>query len=960
MPPRQQRRDSLTYQAPSRHHSSSRHQPFRPPQPEGQDLATSLPSTGHQLHPADLRDPSARSIQQNLPTQPGPTNHPLASFPVPLRSAWASPTAAPSAPPSISGPPFSGGPQTMSAANTIVPPGAYLAVPQYQQFQVQPQYQVTYAQNQQGQYTPRGYEHPLPQDHGIKRAKSPSRSQQYFEAGMNPGQSHLGGHAHLSGQAHLHRKNLSLSSHLDTISFSDNRRPAQHNFRIPNVAATPSIFGPTVSVDRIGPNSSHNIPSGPQNPTHGGRVNNERGDLQSFHNADMLLQLLIPQLIDVDVYNFSDFLKTVLVKCGMFLPLDEFYNMLYNPELYPKLLRGSMLSIRIDKSPPKPYIEVGAQVLYRILEVFKDPNSTAAEETAPGFPKSRLAAINFHELSRSFLAMKIIMDTIREVKSREAPAERNSMPRLLIYRAYYVICKKLISEYPTSNNSTSLQQKLILGPSKLGKLIKLVFPDLISKRLGPRTDSKFHYLGIEWNYDIIDDDILSLCSLDTPKIDEIFKNRRKSDRNLAVKKSRQSSSTSDRLRTDKSDGRSDSIPLDSRTPEVPSIMSAPMGTAEMTSPPAEVRKLSPYTFCTATSQYPKKDCTPDLYNLPCSEQPELSWMKPIKLIGAKYIERCGLNYDEFYSSLIDQNKMCEPSWLTKTVVERLKELLSTDGLTPEEQRRMQLTVLFSVLTKTLADFTATDLEDVKMSESRFRGSMGHMLKNFEHESSVVQGLDRVHVRIFLSILSRINMFCGLISTMISGNIVEEVLDELRKDLAEFLTAKDKDDGFTSVERFFFQGLIYSFEAYGGKAEFIENPTTERIALFVHDVTHHMSEVTAKIHDALLSVAGLICNLLGAEKQCLSFQIFGGTAAIIHADCFSHPLIRQIPLPVFTALAGFVCTGMEKASFQMYSRRTPELSRETFKIWWVFSLAVQVYIGLMAEIVAMGDYVAALE
>ncbi|ODV97483.1 hypothetical protein PACTADRAFT_47394, partial [Pachysolen tannophilus NRRL Y-2460] len=55
-------------------------------------------------------------------------------------------------------------------------------------------------------------------------------------------------------------------------------------------------------------------------------------------------------------------------------------------------------------------------------------------------------------------------------------------PRSLVYAAYQMLCEKANVEP--------------IGQSGLGKLLKIAFPTVATKRLGVRGYSKYHYVGI--------------------------------------------------------------------------------------------------------------------------------------------------------------------------------------------------------------------------------------------------------------------------------------------------------------------------------------------------------------------------------------------------------------------------------------------------------------------------------
>ncbi|CAI5759654.1 unnamed protein product [Candida verbasci] len=219
-----------------------------------------------------------------------------------------------------------------------------------------------------------------------------------------------------------------------------------------------------------------------------------------------ILQDLKSKLSTVDGSNINSYLLQVILKANSPYLLDDFYNLLYNERILPRS------DFKLDKTNinTSPGITT---IFESILNHFKNLDSLNLK-------------INYHELLRNFLAIKILKDVLVQLNLNEIDEPQNySIPRLSIYKVYYIICQKLICIYPSSTNSIPEQQKLILGQSKLGKLIKLVYPNLLIKRLGSRGESKYHYLGVLWNENIINDDIRSLCdNHELNDLNEIFNN----------------------------------------------------------------------------------------------------------------------------------------------------------------------------------------------------------------------------------------------------------------------------------------------------------------------------------------------------------------------------------------------------------------------------------------------------
>lgn len=169
---------------------------------------------------------------------------------------------------------------------------------------------------------------------------------------------------------------------------------------------------------------------------------------------------------------------------------------------------------------------MAVDLINQLLNVFKNPNLLIEYFPNLEDKDNKLVNINYHELLRTFLAIKILYDILIQLQlSDEDDPQHYTIPRLSIYKTYYIICQKLIASYPSASNTRNEQQKLILGQSKLGKLIKLVYPNLLIKRLGSRGESKYNYLGVMWNENIVQHEIKQLCEdHDLNDLGEIFNN----------------------------------------------------------------------------------------------------------------------------------------------------------------------------------------------------------------------------------------------------------------------------------------------------------------------------------------------------------------------------------------------------------------------------------------------------
>lgn len=312
---------------------------------------------------------------------------------------------------------------------------------------------------------------------------------------------------HVSALRQHQKNNLSISSHLTLFSLSGNNPPP-----LPPQQPQPQ---------------QHPLQHHPQplQPILSGSSSSEETKRTDKENSAILNELLF-NLTSVDGSNINSFLLTMLRKINLPFTLDDFYNLLYN-DRQRSLLDNISYQNKIDKTVVSSNTnEMAVDLINQLLNVFKNPNLLIEYFPNLEDKDNKLVNINYHELLRTFLAIKILYDILIQLQlSDEDDPQHYTIPRLSIYKTYYIICQKLIASYPSASNTRNEQQKLILGQSKLGKLIKLVYPNLLIKRLGSRGESKYNYLGVMWNENIVQHEIKQLCEdHDLNDLGEIFNN----------------------------------------------------------------------------------------------------------------------------------------------------------------------------------------------------------------------------------------------------------------------------------------------------------------------------------------------------------------------------------------------------------------------------------------------------
>ena len=220
--------------------------------------------------------------------------------------------------------------------------------------------------------------------------------------------------------------------------------------------------------------------------------------------SEDILESLLRELGIINGTNVNYFLLRLLQKLGSSIALDEFYQHLYGVK--PVFNVGE--KYRIDKSKEETDI-YALKTVDMALEIFRSPMSIYNILPHSIEQQITILSVNYQELLRNFLAIKFLKNSLIVVPDDEGSLE-HSISRLAIYKTYIIVCQKLVLQYPLQGLSDD-QLNLVLGQSKFGKLLKLVYPNLVVKRLGSRGDSKYHYLGIRWNQYIMTDEIKNIC-----------------------------------------------------------------------------------------------------------------------------------------------------------------------------------------------------------------------------------------------------------------------------------------------------------------------------------------------------------------------------------------------------------------------------------------------------------------
>lgn len=155
-----------------------------------------------------------------------------------------------------------------------------------------------------------------------------------------------------------------------------------------------------------------------------------------------------------------------------------------------------------------------------VLQNLRPPIVESYSSSGKSIHNLQLFSMDFDQVIRTFLAIKIILDSIRKSSNEQ---KENSLSRDSVYKVYYIVWHKNIQN--SSRSWKFLQQKYpVFSLTQMGKIMKSIYPGINMKRLGRRGNSKFHYLGFQWNESVVDVDVIGLLSLSLLDLERHFKN----------------------------------------------------------------------------------------------------------------------------------------------------------------------------------------------------------------------------------------------------------------------------------------------------------------------------------------------------------------------------------------------------------------------------------------------------
>lgn len=714
-------------------------------------------------------------------------------------------------------------------------------------------------------------------------------------------------------------------------------------------------------------------------------------------NDTSIINELLISLTNVDGSNINNYLLSLLVRLNLPFPIDDFYNLLYNNDR-----AGSLIQLdqpqKLDKTPVDRNNELVIRTITQLLNIFKRPDLLLDMLPNLEDKENKLVSINYHELLRSFLAIKVLFDILIQLPlSSDDDPQNYTIPRLSIYKTYYIICQKLILTYPSSSNTTNEQQKLILGQSKLGKLIKLVYPNLLIKRLGSRGESKYNYLGVIWNDKIINDEIARLCeNNDLLELTEIFKGEQMMPRTSIsgpVKKVHRRSSSKGKVKLEHIKRTSVDHGYPGKSGVIEPVLPPPLATSTESSNQISSPSLS---FIKPFLRYPQDENFTALND-------EENWFNEIRL--QVYSSHTVINRDMIHQIFLDSSNLSTNSSLLDNLLEMLMKPIDVLNNEPNIDLNLYLIIIVEILPYLMLIKSSTNINFLK----NLRLNLLHLINNLNPNIKKLnlKTFSINNSSIFLVLVKKLINLNDLLITFIKLIIKDDTTSIMSTDIETFLKVnssqsasgvkledQDEDSFFLNLNanlsnslgdlNFNFKNdilsndLVYALVGYNfdptlfqdlkssismsfinEEINIIDDFFKKDLFAFLNDNSFDSeSEATSGTHSETGEAKRESDLILSTKELSKLYSLI----SLIDRKLLANHYKSKYPIMIYNNFVSYILNDILKFIFlkqqqvqlQNLQTNTEVEAPNSFGNWWVFNSFIQEYLSLMGEIVGLHD------
>ncbi|GEQ67607.1 hypothetical protein JCM33374_g1272 [Metschnikowia sp. JCM 33374] len=634
--------------------------------------------------------------------------------------------------------------------------------------------------------------------------------------------------------------------------------------------------------------------------------------------AKQEFQKFASSLRKVNGNNFCRFLADIMRSYHHHIPLESLFNLLYHDEILDQehILQANLFEGEIS-APAEARLR-SLEICRLILENFHAPRP--APDLAPGSVTDSLEShVNYHELLRSFLTIKIIFSSVKQIEKSSRSV--SMIPRLSLYKVYYIICQMLRQKYKTSSNLAG--QTLVVCQSKFGRLTNLVFPESIIKRIGKRGSSKYHYIGFAWDRTSVGDDILELTNLDMPELKKYFR----------------------MLPT---------ASIEKYNPSETKIIRAPhYANIQHSVAEPSIINTPLHSFVDISFTYPKSDCSPRVWDTTPNTVPKMSsWAQENMERSAKVLKGYSIELDHLIYYFQTGNFSQENNeTLSKTVLQAII-LLQCQSAPKHAYLSLYLVSLLMIFPVALSSDSEVDWS----KKAQFRTSLKTCLGKLETETTKFTNFDHASLKMFIGVSRKMLYLNEMTSCKVKAPHTEEIINQMSAHLRTATAIKKESfNDVSPLESIYIRSITMSMNAYG----FIH---TDGEGLPVNDmhVANSISNIAKEFKNTLLksrkdiSLMSKYARRQGSKKvnQDIPYQLLKIGLKNFHEITLAKPLVLKLPMAMITFMTQYHFNWIQSASLHDFSVRSTEFAKEFFKCSWIFSSMYQEYVRILSEVVAL--------
>lgn len=610
----------------------------------------------------------------------------------------------------------------------------------------------------------------------------------------------------------------------------------------------------------------------------------------------------VPMLNNTNSLNYAEVLAKVLHDCLYQIPLEDFFNFILTlvaSEKKDQFDENYFVTLKLDS----------LKLCHLILQSFRLPKVIGGSFSEHSIQNFQLLSINFVQIVRTFLAIKIILDAIIIIPDKLI---ENSLSRTSVYKAYYIIWHKHIHSHSSFRNL--LKKKYpVISVANFGKLMKLIYPDITRKRLGRRGESTSHYVGVQWNEKVIDADTKRLIDFTLPNLEIYFKNSGLEERENYYVENRTEESHLHKV---------DYIETVSQKPIISLL--------RLTT------KKPLYSFVNMESFLLTSDCFPCSWNTEFPQQSKWSKETMQKSVEAlrdmnvdiePLIEKFSIDmfYYEYNMSFFDD-------------VIQIIHLLVDRGISGEAYLHLYLVVTLLIFPMLLAN----EKEGSNIVQIRLCECLDVFLTRLESEFVGLPPSDFCNLMCFLKIMKEMKCLNTLLAIRLKRELTKKVVKVMVDDV-QSLTADNK----TQMSEIIHRSIIIGLNAFNGGLKDDQE---------LHSTIEKLVERFLQLCIVMADDCGSIPEYMNNEDfqnptYNLCFQIFKCFVKNFVEICLADTT-TFLPSRITSFIFVDMLNELQHMCFTDFAKRDNGVSKESFKTWWACSVIVQKLISILSEVTAL--------